>query len=110
MTIKKLSEEKGFVSDEIIRIACPLVLLGAIMMGSSGIFHNFTITLKNTNPDYVNPRTIEFNVKDKDLDGKKETYVKIKDQEYLLKYVNDQPQILPYPLEYKINTSTGDKK
>ena len=64
---------------------------------------------KNKNPNYVNPQSIEFRVKDKDFDKQKETYVKIEGKDYLFKMENGTPKLVPYSLEYKITESTGAK-
>jgi len=58
------------------------------------------------NPQYINSRNIEFIAKDLNSDGKDETIMTInKDnikKEYLLKYVNGEPKLIPYHVEHKI--------
>ena len=54
---------------------------------------------KNKNPEYVNPRTIEFIVDDKDFDGKKESYAKINGKDYLFKMENGTPKLVPYEIK-----------
>jgi hypothetical protein len=63
----------------------------------------------NSNPEYVNPRSIKFNVEDKDNNNKAESYAKINGKDYLFKMVNGEPKLVPYSLEYKIKTSMGGK-
>jgi len=96
-------------SRNIISFFASVLLCGVVLYGTSGWFGNFTKTQKNTNPDYINPKSIEFEVKDKDFDKNKETYITYKGKEFIFKDVNGVPTSIPYTLEYKINESSGAK-
>jgi len=84
------------------------ITMGAVMIVQSIISPKISAP-RNYNLEYVNPTSIEFNVADKDSDGKKESYAKINGKDYLFKMVNGEPKLVPYSLEYKIKTSMGGK-
>jgi hypothetical protein len=97
---------------EIVAIICAGAL-GAILAGinSSRITHDKDFP-ENANICYANPRNIEFKVEDKDFDGRKETYLNIKQskdvpaQSYLIEYENDgtggKTKLVPYTIEHKL--------
>jgi len=103
-------DDKFRVIANILPTMASAMLIGISLYGISGWLNNFTKTPKNTNPDYVNPKNIEFKVKDKDFDKQKETYIKVDNKDYLFKMINGVPTCLHYSLEYKINESSGAQK
>jgi hypothetical protein len=91
-------------------ITLTIATMGVIALGglSAYISYNSTTTPKNTNSQYVNPKTIEFRVEDKDFDKMKETYITVNGKDYLFKLVDGKPECVPYTIEHKI--VTGSKK
>ena len=92
--------------DYYLKVGLTGALIGIVASTSSLLVHNSTNNCfpndKKVQAGYIAPSRLEICLEDLDLNGEKETIVKVDKKPYLLKEADGRPQLLPY--EIKVST------